>query len=75
MPASRQRTCLGLAVTDDTGDYQIWVVECRTIGMTQAIAQFSSLMDRTRCFWCNVTRNTTGKRELLEQVFKPLLIL
>ena len=46
MPACGKRTGFRLTVADDAGHDQIWIVECRAIGMDEAVTQFAPFMDR-----------------------------
>ena len=45
MPACCQRPSLRFAVADDAGDYQVGVVECRTVGMREGVAEFAAFMN------------------------------
>ena len=67
VPCGRERTGFGLAVADHAGDNERGIVEHRAERMTQAVAEFAALVDRAGAFGRRVTRNSAGKRELLEQ--------
>ena len=74
MPARRQRSGLGLAVADNTGDDQIRIVERGAIGVREGIAKLAALMDGAWGFGCDVTGNAARERELREQALHPLLV-
>src|SRR5438132_7554813 len=67
MPARRKRPSFGFAITYYTASQKIGIVENRTLSMRQRIAQFTSFMDRARCFRRIMTVNAPRKRELFEQ--------
>ena len=70
MPGGRERSGFRFAITDHTGDDQIRVVEYRAEGVAERVAEFSALMNGTGAFGRNVARNTTGERELHEQLLE-----
>src|SRR5689334_18129085 len=74
MPARRQRAGLRLAVTDDARNDQVRVVEGRSIGVRNGVAELTSLMDRSGRFRRDMAWNAAGKRELSEQALHPLLV-
>ena len=45
MPTGRQCSGLGLAIADDRGDEKIGIVERRTVGVREGVAEFAALMD------------------------------
>src|SRR5437899_2368999 len=47
MPARRQRSSFRLAVADDAGDDQIGVVEGRSVGVRDGIAELAAFVYRT----------------------------
>lgn len=47
MPCGGQWACFGLAVTNDAGHDEFWVVEHRTKRVTQRVAQFAAFMNRS----------------------------
>src|SRR5665647_1272262 len=48
LPASFQWTGLGLAIPDDAGDNQVWIVERRAECMDQRVAKFATFVHRIR---------------------------
>ncbi len=74
MPARRHRPGLGFAIADDTGNYQVRVVESRSVGMRECIPELAALVNRTGCFRRHVTRYAAGERELREQPLHALFI-
>ena len=74
MPGRRERARLGLAVAHDAGDRQAWVVEGRTEGVRQGIAEFPALVDRAGQFGRGVARDAAWERELPEQSAHPLRV-
>ena len=75
MPGGGQRSGLGFAVADDAGHDQIGIVECHSVGVRQAVAKLSALVDRTRRLRGHVAADVTGKRELLEETPHPFDVL
>ena len=67
MPAGGQGADFRFAVTDDAGDYQVWIVKGGAVGMEQGIAQFAALMDRAGRFRRHVTGNSVRPGELAEE--------
>src|SRR5436305_3547379 len=67
MPGGGERAALGFAVTDDAGDQQVRVVEGRSESMREGVSELAAFVDRARHIRRTVTRNTAGKRKLLEQ--------
>lgn len=55
------RRGLGLSVADHARHHQFRIVERRTIGVHQRIAELAALMDRSRCLGRDVAGNATGK--------------
>src|SRR5215510_4444618 len=74
MPARRQRSSFRLAVADDAGDDEIRVVERRSVGVRDGIAELAALVYRTGRLRRHVARDATGERELGEQALQPLLV-
>ena len=68
VPCGRERSGLGLAIADHAGDDQVGVVEGGAEGMAERVAEFAAFVDRARRGRCNVARDATGKRELLEEL-------
>src|SRR3954470_1343115 len=67
VPGGRERPGLCLAVPDDTGDDQVWVVERGSVCVRDRITEFASLMNRPRSLWSNVARDAAGERKLGEE--------
>ena len=61
MPAGSQWPGFGLAVADDAGDHQIWIVERRAVGVHQGVAEFAALMDGARSLGSHVAGDATRK--------------
>src|SRR5450759_5358175 len=68
VPARSQRPGLGLAVPDDAEDNQVRVVEGRTVGVHQRIAELPAFVYRSWRLGCDVARYAAWKRELPEQL-------
>src|SRR3546814_10801370 len=68
VPGGGKRTGLHLAVTDDAGDDDVRVVERRSEGVGQRVAELSALVDRTRHLRRDVARDAAGEGELPEQL-------
>src|SRR3546814_19682466 len=66
VPGGGQRTGLRLAVTDDAGDHDVRVVERRSEGVGQRVAELSALVDRTRHLRRDVARDAAGEGGLPE---------
>ena len=60
LPRALERSRLGLAVADHTGHEQVGIVERRAERVDERVAQFPSLMDRSRRGHTDVTRNPSG---------------
>ena len=71
MPTGRQRTGLRFAVADDAGDDQIRVVEGRSVGVRERVAQFAAFVNRARRFRRDVAGNAAGKENCLNSRFMP----
>src|SRR5690242_5367759 len=67
MPRGRERPGLGLTIADHAGDQQVRVVEGGTVGMTQRVPEFATLVDTARCLRCDVARDAAWEAELLEE--------
>jgi len=57
---------LRLAVINHTGDDQIGIVEYRSEGMAEGVAQLAAFVNRAGIFRRRVAGNASGKRELQE---------
>ena len=68
MPRRRQGPRLCLTISDDAGDDQIGIVERHAIRVRQAIAEFTSFVDRARSFGRDVAADVPGEGELLEEL-------
>ena len=67
MPTGGEGSGLGLAVADDRGDEQTWIVERSSIGVGECVAEFAALMDRPGGLRGDMGGYSTGKRELPKQ--------
>src|SRR3546814_4526442 len=67
VPGGGKRTGLRLAVTDDAGDHDVRVVERRSEGVGQRVAELSALVDRTRHLRRDVARDAAGEGERSEE--------
>src|SRR5262249_35230888 len=74
MPARRQRSSFRFAVADDAGNDQIGIVERRSVGVREGIAELAALVYRTGRLRRYVVRDATGEGELGEQALQPLLV-
>src|ERR1043166_4428238 len=74
MPAGRQWAGLGLAVADDAGHDQVRVVEGGAVSVREGVPQLAALVNGARRLGGNVTRNTAGEAELLEQISLPVRV-
>jgi hypothetical protein len=74
MPTRGQRPGLGLAVPDHTGDEQVGVVKCRTIGMCQGIPKLTAFVDGAWNLRRDMARNAPGERKLFEEALHPRFI-
>src|ERR1043166_533711 len=75
VPAGRAWAGLGLAVADDAGHDQVRVVEGGAVSVREGVPQLAALVNGARRLGGNVTRNTAGEAELLEQVPHPVRVL
>src|SRR5215472_16004018 len=60
VPARRECPRFRLAVTDDTGDNQIRIVERCSIGMRDGAAEFAPFVNGAGCLRRDVTWNASG---------------
>ena len=74
VPAGRQRTGLGLAVAHDAADEQVGVVERRSVGVDQRVAELAALVDRARRLGRDVAGDAAREGELPEQPAQALLV-
>ena len=75
LPWSSKRPCFSFTVTDNNCSDKIWVVQNSTKAVSNWISKFSTLIDRTWCFWSTVTRNSAWEWELLKHFLHTFLIL
>src|SRR5262245_10740033 len=75
VPTCRERAGFGLTIADHTSDEQVWIVECRAVGMRERVAEFATFVNGARGFRRDVARNPARKRELLEKTLKTSLSL
>ena len=61
MPAGGEWTGFRLAVAHDAGDQEVGIVEGGTVGVRQAIAEFTAFIDGARGLRRHVTGNAAGK--------------
>ena len=74
MPARRQRAGLGLPVADDAEDHEVRVVERRTEGVHEGIAELPALVDGPGRLGRDVTADPAGERELAEEPLHARLV-
>ena len=75
VPARGERTSLGLAVADDAGDQEVGIVERCAVGVTQRVAELTTLVNGAGRLGRGVTRDAAGKGELPEQAAHTLFVL
>ncbi len=75
LPRARQRSGLGLTVTDDARDDEIRVVERGAERVDERVAELATLVDRPRCRNAHVARHAAGRRELPEQPAHAVVVL
>src|SRR5439155_8405121 len=75
VPARGERPGLGLAIADDTGNDQIWIVEGGPVSVAQCVPEFPALVDTARRFRGDVAGDAAREAELLEQFLHPFGIL
>jgi hypothetical protein len=66
-PRALQRPRLRLPVTDHGGDYEVGVIEGRTEGVGEDVAELSALVDRAGGGHADVAGHAAGCRELAEE--------
>ncbi len=72
VPAGGERSGLGLAVADDAAHDQTGVVEGRSVGVGQRVAELATLVDRAGGLGRDVARDAPGERELAEEPAQAL---
>ena len=75
MPRRRERTGLGLAVTDHAGDDEVGVVERHAVRMREAVAELAALVNGARRFRRDVAPDMAREGELLEELLHPFRVL
>ncbi len=73
VPGSGERSGLGFAVADDTGDDQVGIIEAGAVGVRQAVAEFAALMDGSRGFRSDMRADLAGEGELLEEFLQAFV--
>ena len=68
MPGGGQWAGFGLAVTHHHRNQQVGVVESRTEGMREAVAQLAALVNRSRSLRRAVAADAPGKGEIAEEL-------
>src|SRR5271157_5635628 len=68
MPGSRQRPGLRLAISNDSSNDQLGIVESGATRVGQHIPKFSALMNGAWRFGSAVAPDASGKRKLLEEL-------
>ena len=75
MPTRGEWSRFGLAIADNAASHEIGIVEHRSVGMHQRVAQLSSFVDGTRRLRCIMAGNASRKRKLPEQPPKAVFVL
>src|SRR5262245_20474779 len=75
MPARGQGPGFSLAITDDAGDDQVWIVVGGAVRVRDSVPELSALVYRAWCFRGHVTRNAARERKLREEALHALLVL
>src|SRR5439155_26275367 len=75
MPTGGERAGFGLTVADDGRDNQVGIVESCPERVTQRVAQFTALLNRTGRFRRYVARYPAGEGEPPEHLLDPLFVL
>ena len=60
MPTCSARPGFGLAITHNTTDEEVGIIERRTMGMEQGIAQLAAFMNRSGGFGGRVAGDSSG---------------
>src|SRR5262249_12946176 len=74
VPRRRQSCGLRFAVTDDSGNNQVRVIEGCSAGMREDVPQLAPFVYRTGCFRCAVAADPAGKGKLLKERAQPLFV-
>src|SRR5262245_36766650 len=75
MPAGGEWSRLRLAVADDAGDDQVWVVVGGSVCVRDCVSELAALMHRAWCLGSYVAGNTSRERELGEESRHALYVL
>ena len=57
MNIRRRWACLGLAITDDAGNDEVWIIHHGAEGYAESISQFAPFVDTAWGFSVDVTEN------------------
>ena len=71
MPACGKRPGFRFAVTDDTGDDQVGIVERRAVRVRDRVAQLAALVNRAWRLRRHVAGNAAGKENWVKRRFIP----
>src|SRR5262249_30802491 len=72
MPAGGERPGFRLAIADDAGDNQVWIVEGGAVSVAQGVAKFAPFVNGAWRLGRDMRRNAAGEAELLEQTFHAI---
>ncbi len=72
VPARRQWTSLGLAITHDRQRNGLGVIEDCTKCMADGVSKFTALVNRAWSLWCHVAADATWEGELFEEALQAL---
>src|SRR5215471_1626614 len=75
MPAGGEWSRLRLAVADDAGGDQVWVVVDRAVCMRDRVSELAALVDGAWRLGSHMAGNTTRERELGEESLHALVVL
>ena len=74
-PRSRQRSRFSLAVANHSNHEQVRIVECRAEGVSEHVAELTTLVNRPRRGHAHVTRHASRRRELPEEPMHAFRVL
>ncbi len=75
VPACCQRSSFCFAVTDNTTNDQIGIIERGPVSMRDRVTKFAAFVNRARSLRRDVAGNSSGKRELLEEALQAFFVL
>src|SRR6266478_1463207 len=75
VPACCQRSSFCFAVTDNTTNDQIRIIERGPVSVRDRVTKFAAFVNRARSLRRDVTGNSSGKRELLEEALQAFFVL